>query len=49
VTDQVEKIDFVKMQKVARTIYAMAWGLSSGMKRPAVDKKLPPELTQGLF
>jgi Zn-dependent M28 family amino/carboxypeptidase len=45
VTDQVEKIDFEKMQRVARTVYAMAWELASGMKRPAVDKKLPPELT----
>ncbi len=47
VTDHVEKIDFEKMQKVARTVYAMAWELASGMKRPAVDKKLPPELTKG--
>lgn len=49
VTDQVEKIDFEKMQKVARTVYAMAWELAGGMKRPAVDKKLPAELTTGLF
>jgi Zn-dependent M28 family amino/carboxypeptidase len=49
VTDQVEKIDFEKMQKVARTVYAMAWELASGMKRPAVDKKLPPELTRRTF
>jgi hypothetical protein len=49
VTDHVEKIDFEKMQKVARTVYAMAWELASGMKRPAVDKKLPPELTSKPF
>ena len=49
VTDHVEKIDFEKMQKISRTIYAMAWELSGGMKRPAVDKKLPPELTQALY
>jgi Zn-dependent M28 family amino/carboxypeptidase len=49
VTDQVEKIDFEKMQKVARTVYAMAWELAGGMKRPAVDKKLPAELTRGPF
>jgi len=49
VTDHVEKIDFEKMQKVARTVYAMAWELASGMKRPAVDKKLPPELTRWPF
>lgn len=47
VTDHVEKIDFEKMQKVARTVYATAWELAGGMKRPAVDKKLPPELTRG--
>ena len=49
VTDHVEKIDFEKMQKVACTVYAMAWELASGMKRPAVDKKLPVELTTKLF
>ncbi len=49
VTDHVEKIDFEKMQKVARTVYATAWELASGMKRPAVDMKLPPELTRGTF
>jgi len=49
VTDHVEKIDFAKMQKISRTVYAMAWELASGIKRPAVDKKLPPELTAGFF
>ncbi len=49
VTDHVEKIDFQKMLKVARTVYATAWELAGGMKRPVVDKKLPAELTQGLF
>ncbi len=49
VTDHVEKIDFEKMQKISRTIYAMAWELAGSMKRPAVDKKLPPELTQPLY
>jgi hypothetical protein len=49
VTDHVEKIDFEKMQKVARTVYAMAWELASGMKRPAVDKKLPAEWTTKPF
>lgn len=48
VTDHVEKIDFENMLKITRTIYAMAWELGNG-KRPAVDKKLPAELTHGLF
>jgi len=48
VTDHVEKIDFENMLKITRTIYAMAWELGNG-KRPAVDKKLPAELMNGLF
>ncbi len=49
VTDQVEKIDFENMLKITRTIYAMAWELGNGLKRPVVDKKLSPELMHGLF
>lgn len=48
VTDQVEKIDFENMLKITRTIYAMAWELGNS-KRPIVDKKLAPELVNGLF
>lgn len=44
-SDQVEKIDFQKMEKVARTIYATAWELGNAATRPKVDKKLPAELS----
>ena len=44
-SDQVEKIDFQKMEKVTRTVYATAWELSNSATRPKVDKKLPPELS----
>jgi hypothetical protein len=44
-SDSVEKIDFQKMEKVTRTIYATAWELANLAKRPAVDKALPSQLT----
>jgi Zn-dependent M28 family amino/carboxypeptidase len=44
-SDQVEKIDFAQMEKVARTIFATAWELASRPTRPKVDKQLPAELT----
>jgi len=47
VTDHVDKIDFENMLKITRTIYAMAWELGNGLKRPAVDKKLSPEQMHG--
>ena len=39
--DQIEKIDFVKMEKVTRTIFATAWELANVRARPRVDKPLP--------
>ena len=44
-SDTVDKIDFQKMEKVTRTIYATAWELGNGASRPKVDKKLPAELS----
>jgi Zn-dependent M28 family amino/carboxypeptidase len=44
-SDSVDKIDFVKMEKVARTIFATAWELANVPQRPVVDKPLPAELT----
>ena len=43
--DEVEKIDFQKMQKVTRTVYLTAWAIAEMRTRPAVDKRLPAELT----
>jgi Zn-dependent M28 family amino/carboxypeptidase len=45
-SDSIEKIDFAKMEKVTRTVYAMALTLADAPARPRVDKKLPAELTE---
>ncbi len=45
-SDSVDKIDFVKLEKVARTIGATAWEIANLPSRPVVDKKLPEELTR---
>jgi Zn-dependent M28 family amino/carboxypeptidase len=44
-SDTADKIDYQKMEKVARTIYAMMWKLANAPSRPKVDKPLPPQLT----
>ncbi|MEZ5306111.1 MAG: M20/M25/M40 family metallo-hydrolase [Pyrinomonadaceae bacterium] len=43
-SDEVDKIDFNKMETIARTIFLTLWEVSSLDKRPAIDKELPPEL-----
>jgi hypothetical protein len=40
VSDEVSKIDFRKMSRVARTVYATGWELANGKGRPVVDKPL---------
>lgn len=45
-SDTADKIDYQKMEKVTRTIFLTMIELSDLKERPAVDKKLPPELTQ---
>jgi Zn-dependent M28 family amino/carboxypeptidase len=45
-SDEVDKIDFEKMAKISRTIYAIAWALAHGEGRPAINENLPPELHQ---
>ena len=42
--DEVQKIDYDKMQKVSRTIFLTMWELADLMERPKVDKQLPAEL-----
>ncbi|MDQ1728201.1 MAG: hypothetical protein QOD33_326 [Pyrinomonadaceae bacterium] len=42
--DSVDKIDFQKMEKVARTIYLTLWEVASRPARPAIDKQLPTQL-----
>ncbi|MFZ1699739.1 MAG: M28 family peptidase [Pyrinomonadaceae bacterium] len=44
-SDSVEKINFVQMEKVARTIMATGWTLANTPKRPTVDKPLPASVT----
>ena len=45
-SDTVDKIDFAKMERVSRTIFATAARLAEMPQRPAVDRKLPAELTE---
>lgn len=44
-SDTADKIDYQKMEKVTRTIFLTMIELTDLKDRPAVDKKLPPELT----
>ena len=43
--DSVDKIDFQKMEKVARTIYQTLWEVANRPARPKVDKQLPAQLS----
>jgi Zn-dependent M28 family amino/carboxypeptidase len=36
-SDEIDRIDFVKLQKVARTVLAVAWALGDAPDRPALD------------
>lgn len=40
VSDEVQKIDFQKMEQVARTVYATGWELANRKNRPVVDMPL---------
>ena len=44
--DHADKIDYQKMEKIARTIFLTMWELTDLKERPKIDKQLPPELTQ---
>ena len=44
--DEPQKIDYEKMEKVARTILLTLWEVTDLKERPKVDKQLPPELTR---
>ncbi|MEO7658902.1 MAG: M28 family peptidase, partial [Pyrinomonadaceae bacterium] len=46
VTDHPDKIDYPKMEKIARTIFLTLWELTDLKERPKIDKVLPPELTR---
>lgn len=38
--DEVSKIDFVKMEKVSRTVYAIGWVMANAAERPKVNKPI---------
>ncbi|HKZ77699.1 MAG TPA: M28 family peptidase [Pyrinomonadaceae bacterium] len=42
--DSPDKIDYQKMEKVARTVYMTLWEIANRPARPKIDKQLPPEL-----
>ncbi|HXI61987.1 MAG TPA: M28 family peptidase [Pyrinomonadaceae bacterium] len=44
--DEPQKIDYDKMEKVARTIYMTLWEVANLPARPKVDKPLPAQLNQ---
>ncbi len=43
-TDTADKIDYEKMEKVSRTVFATLWRLANVQNRPKVDKPLPAQL-----
>lgn len=45
--DEVQKIDFQKMEKITRTVYMLLWEVANLAARPKVDKQLPVLLTGG--
>ncbi|CAN5334094.1 hypothetical protein BH10ACI2_BH10ACI2_18550 [soil metagenome] len=45
--DEPQKIDYVRMEKIARTIAITLWKLTDMKERPKIDKPLPAQLTQG--
>ncbi len=44
-SDEIDRIDFVKLQKIARTVLAVAWTLGNAPDRPALDT--PPRAKGG--
>ncbi|HAF15328.1 MAG TPA: hypothetical protein DHU55_02285 [Blastocatellia bacterium] len=45
--DSADKIDYQKMEKVARTVYMLMWEVANRPTRPTVDKQLPAQLSGG--
>jgi Zn-dependent M28 family amino/carboxypeptidase len=46
VGDHPDKIDYIKLEKVTRTIFLTLWELGDLKERPKIDKELPKELRQ---
>lgn len=47
-SDSPDKIDYQKLQNVARTVYAVAWALAEQPGRPALNATLPPALVTAM-
>ena len=45
VSDEIAAIDFTKLERLTRTIYATAYAVADLPARPAVDRKLPAQLS----
>ncbi len=43
-TDEVSKLDLVKFEAVARSVYATLWIVANGSARPRIDKPIPSVL-----
>lgn len=43
-SDSADKIDYQKLEKIARTVHMTVWEIATRPTRPKVDKELPPEL-----
>ncbi|NDD62899.1 MAG: M20/M25/M40 family metallo-hydrolase [Acidobacteria bacterium] len=43
-SDHPDKIDYEKMEKVTRTVFAKMWRLATQPERPRVDRQLPAQL-----
>jgi hypothetical protein len=44
--DEIQKIDYQKMERVTRTIFLTGWEIAGLSARPKVDKQLPAELSR---
>lgn len=40
-SDMLEKIDYLKIEKIARTVFLTSWELANSMSRPRFDKVVP--------
>lgn len=47
-TDTPEKIDYVEMQEIAKTVSAVGWELSNAAGRPKLKKDLPEQLVKDM-
>jgi hypothetical protein len=43
--DTADKIDYQKMEKITRTVFATMWRLANASARPKVDTPLPPQVS----